>query len=240
MIWKMLLRSVAGLAIAVACWGTMPVRAQAPGGGGALEERVAALKQSLAQSTQALRRYQWVETTAVTMKGEVKSQKQVSCYYGADGNLQKIPISATPPPKQKPGLRGAIQKSKTEELKGDVKQAVALVHLYAPPDPALLQRCKETGNLSLEILQPGKLVRIVCRNYRLPGDSLALTIDVPSNRLTSLDVSTYLNQPSSPVTLNGRFGALNDGTTYPANLTLGLQAQQLTVTVTNSGYRPMN
>jgi hypothetical protein len=238
--WKSVSRPVAVFVFFTVLWGRAPVLAQTAGGGGALEERLAALKQSLAQSTQRLRSFQWVETTTVSMKGEMKSQSQVSCYYGADGTLQKIPISSTPPPKQKPGLRGAIQKKKTEELKGDGKQAIALVHTYAPPDPALLQRCKETGNLSLDVLQPGKLVRIVCRNYRLPGDSLALTIDLQSNRLTSLDVSTYLNAPSSPVTLNGRFGALNDGTTYPASLTLGLQAQQLSVTVTNAGYRPMN
>jgi hypothetical protein len=55
-----------------------------------------------------------------------------------------------------------------------------------------------------------------------------------------LDVSTYLGQPSSPVTLNGRLATLNDGTTYPANLTLGLQEEKLSVTVANSGYRHMN
>ncbi len=173
------------------------------------------------------------------MKGEVKSQKQMSCYYGADGGLQKIPISATPPPKKKGGLRGAIQKSKTEELQGQMKQAVELVHMYAPPDPALIQRCKDAGKVSLEILQPGKVVRIVFRDYRLPGDALALTMDVAANRLTALDVSTYLGQPSSPVTLNGKLATLNDGTTYPANLTLGLPAEKLSVTVANSGYRPM-
>jgi hypothetical protein len=215
--------------------------AQAPGGGGSgLDERVAALKQSLAQSAQNLRTYQWVETTTVTMKGEVKSQKQMSCYYGADGGLQKIPIAATPPPKKKGGLRGAIQKSKTEELQGKMKQAVELVHMYVPPDPALIQRSKDAGKVSLEILKPGKLVRIVFRDYRLPGDALALTIDLTSNRLTALDVSTYLGQPSSPVTLNGRFATLNDGTTYPANQTLGLQEEKLSVTVANSGYRHMN
>ncbi len=215
--------------------------AQASGAGGAgLEERAAALKQSLAQSAQRLRTYQWVETTTVSMKGEVKSQKQVSCYYGADGGLQKIPIAATPPPKQKGGLRGAIQKSKTEELQGKMKQAVELVHMYAPPDPALIQRCKDTGKLSLDILQPGKLVRIVCRDYRLPGDTLALTIDVTANRLAALDVSTYLGKPSSPVTLNGKFATLSDGTVYPANLTLGLPSEKLSVTVANTGYRPMN
>lgn len=83
--------------IAVALLGLLALRpgaARAADGDPTLQERVAALKQSLAESQKALRTYQWVETTTVSMKGEVKSQKQMSCYYGADGALQKQPLSA--------------------------------------------------------------------------------------------------------------------------------------------------
>jgi hypothetical protein len=45
----------------------------AQGAGESVPERVAALKQSLAQSQKALRTYQWVETTTVGMKGDVKA-----------------------------------------------------------------------------------------------------------------------------------------------------------------------
>ena len=34
------------------------------------------------------------------------SHSSWSCYYGADGALQKVPISATPLPKKKGGPRG--------------------------------------------------------------------------------------------------------------------------------------
>ena len=49
---------------------------------------VAALKRSLAQSQQNLRKYEWVETTSVSLKGEKKSRKQNRCYYGAEGMVQ--------------------------------------------------------------------------------------------------------------------------------------------------------
>ena len=53
------------------------------------QERVAAIKQSLQESTAALRQYEWVETTIMSVKGEEKSRTQQRCYYGADGEIQK-------------------------------------------------------------------------------------------------------------------------------------------------------
>src|SRR5512136_1963884 len=103
-------------------------------GGGGIQERVAALKNSMIASQQDLRTYQWVETTTVLVKGEQKSFKEETCYYGADGSLQKMPIASSPPPKKKFGLRGAIQESKTEEMTDTMKQAAGLVKSYIPPN----------------------------------------------------------------------------------------------------------
>jgi hypothetical protein len=225
-----------GLPVLVALLGALPCAAQ--GAGETLPEQVAAVKQSLAQSQKALRTYQWVETTTVTMKGDVKSQKQMSCYYGADGTLQKLPISATPPPKKKRGLRGKIAESKKEELTDTMKQAVALVKSYVPPDPVLIQRAVDAGKASLEVLQPGKIVRLVLRDYRVPGDALGITMDVATSHLAGMDVATYLGDPSHPVDLNVTMGVLGDGTSYAATTQLNLKAEQLGVNAANTGYRP--
>lgn len=218
--------------------GALPCTAQ--GAGESAPERVAALKQSLAQSQQALRTYQWVETTTVSMKGEVKSQKQMSVYYGADGALQKLPISATPPPKKKGGLRGKIAESKQEELTQAMQQAVALVKTYVPPNPAMIQRAVDAGKMSVEILQPGKVVRLVFKDYELPGDSLGITMDLTTNQLKAISVASYLGTPSKPATMNTTMGSLADGTTYTASTQLSLPSEQLSVNVANSGYRHMN
>ena len=49
------------------------------------QERVAALKQSMQESQTKLRRYEWTETTIITLKGEEKARTQKRCSYGADG-----------------------------------------------------------------------------------------------------------------------------------------------------------
>ena len=230
--------AVVALAL-IAVLGVVPAWGQAPAAKEGLPERVAALKKSLAQSQGALRTYQWVETTAVSLKGEVKSQKQMSCSYGADGALQKLPISATPPPKKKGGLRGKIVELKKEELTDTMKQAVALVKTYVPPNPAMIQRAVDGGKVSIEILQPGKVARLVFKDYELPGDSLGVTMDLTTNHLMAISVASYLGTPSKPVTMNATMGSLADGTTYTASTQLSLPSDQLVVNVANSDYRKM-
>ena len=68
--------------------------AQAPAGP---DQMVAALKQNLAESQKRLRQYEWIETTAISLKGEEKSRKQQRVYYGADGKLVKTPLLYAPP-----------------------------------------------------------------------------------------------------------------------------------------------
>ncbi len=67
---------------------TKPAPDQQP----ASKERVAAIKKSLAESQARLRHYQWIETTAVSLKGDEKANTQKRCYYGADGKVQKISL----------------------------------------------------------------------------------------------------------------------------------------------------
>ncbi len=54
------------------------------------QEQVVALKISLAASQAVVRQHEWIETTIVRLKGEEKSRFQNRCYYGADGQLQKV------------------------------------------------------------------------------------------------------------------------------------------------------
>ena len=67
---------------------------------------MASLKASLAANQAALKKYEWIETTVVSLKGEEKSRKQNRCYYGADGGVTKVPVTAPPPEQKKRGLRG--------------------------------------------------------------------------------------------------------------------------------------
>jgi len=209
-----------------------PAPAQQP-----VAERVAALKASLALSQAIIQRYEWVETTVVSLKGDEKSRKVNRCYYGADGGVTKVPLVVPPPPEKKRGLRGRIAANKKEELTDYMQEAVALVKSYVPPNPALIQAAADSGRVSVDILQRGKRARLNFRDYRKPGDTLGVEIDMTSNRLLGLTVKTWLENPKDAVKLEARFASLDDGTTYPDAITLDAPKKKVKVAVDNSGYR---
>jgi hypothetical protein len=214
--------------------GIVVAQAQQP----SIPERVAALKATLAASRVNLKQYEWIETTVVSLNGQEKSSKQMRCYYGADGKLQKVEVSASPPPERKRGLRGLIAEHKKEELTDYMKNAVSLVRTYVPPNPAKIQAAKDAGKVSIDLLPNG--IRLNFRDYQKAGDNLGVEVDLLNNRALGVTVSTYLDDTKDAVMLNARMGQLNDGTTYPSDITLDAQAKGLRVTVQNSGYRKTN
>jgi hypothetical protein len=224
----------------LACSGTLlllltgAVSAQQPTG----EDRVAALKSSLANSKTVLRQYEWIETTVVNLKGEDKSKLQDRCYYGADGALQKVPVGAVPEEKKKGGLRGRIAENKKEEMSDYMKEAVALVKRYLPPNPAKIDAVKAAGRLSVSP-QPGNKVRITLAGYLKPGDSLAIEMNMADNTLASAAVASTMDSDGAPVTLAVQFGKLDNGAVYESQTVLDAKGKDLKVTIQNSGYRKM-
>lgn len=200
-------------------------------------ERVAALKTELATSQAVLKDYEWIETTVVSLKGEEKSKKQQRCYYGADGGVQKVEVSASPEPEGKRGLRGRIAENKKEELTDYMKSAVSLVKVYVPPNPARIQAAKDAGKITIEILEPGKRARLNFADYEKAGDKLGVEIDLKNNRIQGISVSTYLDDPKEPVLMDAQMSQLNDGTSYTSGVSLYANAKNVNVTVQNSGYR---
>lgn len=209
------------------------------------EQRVAALKQSLAENQKRLRGYEWIETTIVSLKGEEKSRKQQRCYYGADGKVQKIPIGqAAAPPKQAPPsgrggrLKAKVIENKTEDMQEYMEQAAALIHQYVPPSPELIQKAKDAGAMTLKPIDQGR-VRLEFANYLQAGDRFAVDLNAAANSLAAITIATYLEKPEDKVNLDVRFSPLQDGTNFAAQTTLDAKAKNITVVIQNSGHRPL-
>ena len=207
-------------------------------------DKGAAIKELLAKNSASLRTYSWVETTTVTMKGEVKKQEQKQCFYGADGKVQKTPIGAAPAAKPQPSggggrggrLKERVVENKVEELKEYMEKVAALVHDYVPPAPAKIQAAQAAGNVSTQ--PSGTTVNLVIKNYLKPGDLLTIGADPAAKRLTSYKAQSYVEKPKEDdVTLDATFGALQDGTFYPQQILLDVKAKNIQVKITNSGYK---
>jgi len=203
-------------------------------------ERVTAIKQWIAKSKADLKNYQWMETTVVSYKGEVKSTKINNCYYDVNGTLVKMPVSDTAAKSPTFGIRGAIAKDKKKELTGDMQKAVALVKSYMPPDPAKIEASKEAGKMSMDFLPGGQNIRLNFHDYEKPGDNFSFSMDPNTNRLLGLGVATYVDNPKNAVVLSVALGVLPDGTGYAEKITLDEKSKDLQVTMANSGYRKSN
>ena len=202
------------------------------------DERVAALKSSLASSQKILRQYEWIETKVVNLKGEDKSTVQDRCYYGADGKIQKVPVAAPPPEKKKGGVRGKVIENKKEEMSDYMKEAVGLIKRYLPPDPQRIDAVKAAGKLSMSP-QPGNRVRLTFADYLKPGDSLVIEMNLADNTLVSANVASTMDSDKAPVTLAVQFAKLDNGATYESQIVLDAKGKEMKVTVQNSGYRKM-
>jgi len=205
----------------------------------ASQDKVAALKQSLQKSAAALRQYEWIETTTVSMKGEEKSKTQNRCYYGADGKVVKVPLAAEPESggKSPRGLRGKVVENKKEDVKDSVEEAVALVKQYVPPDPAKIQAAKDAGRLTMAPPDAQGKVRVDIKDYLKPGDSLSLALDGASNRLLGIAVASFIDSAKDAVNLNVKVGVLPDETMYSSDVTLEIKEQDLAIAIAHSGYK---
>jgi hypothetical protein len=202
-----------------------------------LQQKLAAVQQSMAANKVQLQKYQWTETTQLTLNGEPKPPSQNLCQYGPGGQVQKTPMSAPPPPPSGGRLKQRVVANKTGEMQdymGDVKNLLAL---YVPPDPQKMQQAFSAGNASFN--PSGGLVNLIFKNYAQPGDQMTITFDPSTKKVISLSVQTYMGQSKDAVTLQVQMGSLPDGTNYTQQTVLNATAKKLVVTTTNSNYQMM-
>jgi len=213
------------------------VPATAQTGGGELQQKLAAVKQSAAENKQKLHQYQWTEATQLTLKGDAKPPTQSMCQYGPDGKVQKTPLG--PPPQAPSGgrVKQRVIEKKKEEMKDYMGQVKTLLNLYLPPDPQRIQQAAQAGKVSLNATAGAGVAELVFKDYALPGDQMTISFNTAAKKLSSVKVNTYMDDPKDVVTLAVQFASLPDGTNYAQQSVLDATAKQLQVTTTNSNYQ---
>jgi hypothetical protein len=212
--------------------------AQATGGSGQdLQQKVAAVKQSVAENQQKLHQYQWTETSQLTLKGDAKPPKESLCQYGPDGQVQKTPIGAPAPPPSGGRIKQRVVEKKKEEMQDYMEQVKILLAEYTPPDPQKIEQALKTGNASLNPNPSAQTVGLVLKNYAQAGDQMTLSFDTATRKVSGLNVDTYLGDPKNTVTLAVKMASLPDGTNHVQQTVLNATAKQLQVTTTNSNYQ---
>jgi len=202
-----------------------------------LQEKMAAVKQSMAENQARLLQYSWTETIEISLKGEVKKREQNECRYGPDGKVVKTPIGGGGAGEKsggkKRGLKGRIVANKIEDMKEYMDRVSSLIHRYVPPDPQAMQAAFQAGRASIDKASGS----LIFHDYAKPGDRVTLSLDPAAGKLRSFNVDTYLDSPQDKVTLTARFSALADGASFLEETLLNAAAKEIQIKTTNFGHR---
>ena len=197
----------------------------------------AAIKDSIGASMMRLHKYQWLQTMKMSVKGEVKQTTVSQCMYQGGAKPTCTEISSTPA--EKPS-GGPIRKRKMEEAIAEMKAYMdsvkTLIGQYVPPEKEKIEAAMQAGNVSVAPNPSTGGLKLAVNNYTQPGDQMAFVVGSKDNQLRSVNINTYLAQPSSVVTLVVNYAALPDGTRYAKTTTLNATAKQIVITVTTANY----
>lgn len=201
-----------------------------------LQQRVAELKQAMSLNKQVLAQYTWQEQQTVSVKGEVKKQELFQVQLGPDGQPQKTNLN---PDEQSGGRKHGIKHRITEDYENYGKQIADLAQSYAQPDPGRLQQLYEQGNVLLGSGGAPNEVKIVIQGYLKQGDSVTIFFNKEQQAIQSLQISSYLDDPTDVVTISAQYGQLPDGPNHVSSMLVNGVSKQLTVEILNTNYQKM-
>jgi hypothetical protein len=236
---KSLATCVTTLAVAIFALSPLaapPAVAQNP----EVQQKLTAVKQSLAENKQALAHYSWQQQETIAIKGNVKDTKMYQVHLGPDGKPQKVEMEDMPQSSSGGGrIKQHIVKKKKEEYQEYGEQIGALAQQYARPDPERLQQAYQQGNLMLGSGGAPGEVKMVIKNYIKPNDQVTLIFNQQAKAIQSMEIQSYLTDPKDAVKISAQYNQLPDGTNHVATMQINGVSKELLVTTQNSNYQRM-
>jgi hypothetical protein len=205
-----------------------------------MRERIAELKQSMAQNKQALAQYTWQEQQTISVKGEVKKQTTFLVRIGPDGKPQKTKIGVPDQSSdggRRHGLKHRVIEKKKAEFEDYAQEIAGLAQSYLQQEPGKLQQLYQQGNVMLGPAgAPGEF-RIVIQNYVKQGDSVTIIFSKPQQAIQGIHISSYLSDPSDAVKISAQFAQVPNGPNCASDVIVNGVSKQLTVEMQNSNYQ---
>jgi len=231
------LPSLAALAITLFAFVESRCVAQNP----ELQQKVAEVKQAAAENKQALSHYSWQQQQTTAIKGDVKDTKLFQVHIGPDGKAQKVELENTPSSSGGGGgrIKHHMVEKKKEEFHEYGEQIGLLAQQYALPDPERLQQAFAQGNASLGPAGNPSEVKLLINNYVKPNDKVTLIFNRQAKAIQSLQIATYLSDPTDVVNIEAQFSKLPDGTNHVATMQVNGVRKELLVTTQNSNYQKL-
>jgi hypothetical protein len=217
--------------------------AQAPPQPETLQQKIAQIQQQAGNNKDLLRSYQWIETTTITVDGKERPPRISLCRYGADGTLQKTPMSGQNdrPGEQDGGgmpsrgrlMRKLIVGRKKKEIEKEVAEIRSVAKLYTPLDRTKLKDAFAAGDIAIENAD-GET--IVVRNYAKKGDELSLSLSPSTRQIERLSLKTYLESPKDKLIGDIQFSRLSNGARCAGSTSIDAPSKNISIAIVNSNY----
>ena len=237
--WKLRRVYVTGIVVAT-CAAFIVPSIRAVGQNADLQQKLQEIKTASAANKQALSHYTWQETRTISLKGEVKKTQTFQVTVGPGGQQQKTELNAAPAAAPSGGrVKQRVVAKKKEEDQDYGEQVAALAKEYTPPDPQLLQAAYKAGNISAKLDGAPGMVSLIIKSYLKLNDQMTLVFNREAKALESLQIASYLSDPSDAVTIAVTFAKLPNGINHVATTQVDGVSKQLGVNSQNANYQPV-
>ncbi|HLY02037.1 MAG TPA: hypothetical protein VKR56_06005 [Candidatus Cybelea sp.] len=226
-----------GIPVALFLTGLFVYAAPSLAQNASLAQKMQQVKQLMAANQQQLSRYTWQTQETISVKGDVKEQSVYQVALGSDGRQTRTLIAQPVAPSSGGRQHGIIHRVK-ENFEAYAQQVGALSKSYLPLNPTKIQQLYSRGSVAVKPATSTGYSTIVISNYLKQGDAILMTLRNNPKALTSIDVSSYLDQPSDGVTIQVRFASLPDGTRYASTTTVNGQSKNLTIVDRSTNFTP--
>lgn len=126
---------------------------------------------------------------------------------------------------------------KKEAYEDYAKEIGDLAQNYMHQEPGKLQQLYEQGNVLFGSAGAPDEIRLVINNYVKQGDSVTIIYSQPQLAVQSIQISSYLSDPSDAVKISAQFARLPNGPNHPYDVLVNGVSKQLTVEMQNSDYQ---
>jgi hypothetical protein len=183
-----------------------------------------------AQNQENLKQFIWKRTSNVFLSNQLKLTTVTEFSFGPDGKLVTKVIDATTTVKQKPGLRGAAQKSAVDDKMDYIQKALELSLNYAFMSKGELIDFFDKATIT----QKDGFIEAVASNVHINGDKLLVRIDTATNLFVYKEFSSLLGKDVVSGKLN--YDKFSNGTEHGTTTTLDMPVQKMRIEGTNQDY----
>jgi len=182
------------------------------------------------QNLARLKEYIWKRHSNVFLDNQLKLTTITEFKFNPEGKIETKVVDANTTVKQKPGLRGAAQKSAAEDKLDYIQKALELSISYVFLTKGELVDFFDKSTIT----EKDGFLEAVASNVLVQGDRLLVKIDPTNNLIVYREFTSLLGKDAIDGKLN--YDKFSNGTIHGTMTTLNMPVQKMRIEGSNQDY----